>query len=379
MGRVMDRREHAITSLGRPDSVRGVFAAASERLHRFVPFDAAVWMATDPATSLPTAPTRSENLTLQGGADACLAQWEREFLIEDVNLFGELARRRTPAGGLRLATRERPARSARYRNLLRPNGFDDELRAVLRTEGAAWAAVSLFRERGRPPFDAAEIDLVGRVSAPLAEAVREHALPDGEPAGDTGVPGPGLMVFAPDGELLSYNDHALAWLELLPDVGGEAEPRGGVRLPMVVLSTLMCARAVAERRERRVARARLRARGSGRWLVCHASCLRDGEGRIGDTALVIEAAQAAEIAPIVVQAYDLSPRERQITELIAQGAGTAAIAARLHLSTHTVRDYVKAVFEKVGVSSRGELVARLFAEHYAPLHLDPGGFDHVAP
>jgi hypothetical protein len=30
-----------------------------------------------------------------------------------------------------------------------------------------------------------------------------------------------------------------------------------------------------------------------------------------------------------------------------------------------VRDYLKAVFEKLGVSSRGELVARLYGEHYA--------------
>jgi DNA-binding CsgD family transcriptional regulator len=132
---------------------------------------------------------------------------------------------------------------------------------------------------------------------------------------------------------------------------------------------------VAAARDRRSARARLRA--NGRWLVCHASCLRDADGKLGDTALVIEPAAPAEIAPIVTQAYELTPREREIVALIAQGRGTGAIAATLHLSTHTVRDYVKAIFEKVGVSSRGALVATLFAEHYAPLHLDPGGVEAV--
>jgi hypothetical protein len=38
---------------------------------------------------------------------------------------------------------------------------------------------------------------------------------------------------------------------------------------------------------------------------------------------------------------------------------------------------VKAVFDKVGVSSRGELVAKLFAEHYAPLHLDTRGVERL--
>jgi DNA-binding CsgD family transcriptional regulator len=230
-----------------------------------------------------------------------------------------------------------PARRIRRGDLdgHRP-GDDASGRAALRVDGAAWALVSLYRERGRPAFDADEIELLAGLSAPLAEAVRERARP------------------------------------------GQAPTSGGVRLPIVVISTLMCARAVAARRENRPARARLRAPGSERWLVCHASCLRDADGRLGDTALVIEAAQAAEIAPIVVQAYALSPRERQITELIAQGVGTGDIAARLHLSAHTVRDYVKAVFDKVGVSSRGELVAKLFAEHYAPLHLDPSGHERVS-
>jgi hypothetical protein len=33
-----------------------------------------------------------------------------------------------------------------------------------------------------------------------------------------------------------------------------------------------------------------------------------------------------------------------------------------------VRDHIKAIFAKVGVTSRGELVAKLFAEFYAPVH-----------
>jgi len=40
--------------------------------------------------------------------------WEREFLVEDVNLFGLLARRPTPAAALRASTRDRPSRSPRY-------------------------------------------------------------------------------------------------------------------------------------------------------------------------------------------------------------------------------------------------------------------------
>jgi len=139
---------------------------------------------------------------------------------------------------------------------------------------------------------------------------------------------------------------------------------------MVVVSTLMRARAIAEERDHGTARARLRSRASGRWLVCHASCMRDVDGNVDNTALVIEPAKGSEIAPLIRQAYALSPREQEITQLIARGVGTAGIAAELHLSTHTVRDYVKAIFEKVRVSSRGELVAKLFAEHYAPIHLD---------
>jgi DNA-binding NarL/FixJ family response regulator len=83
-------------------------------------------------------------------------------------------------------------------------------------------------------------------------------------------------------------------------------------------------------------------------------------------ALIIEPANAGDVAPLIVEAYGLTQRELDVTRAIARGLGTAEIAAHVHLSAHTVRDYIKAVFEKVGVSSRGELVHKVFAEHYAP-------------
>ncbi|MFZ5854211.1 MAG: helix-turn-helix domain-containing protein [Chloroflexota bacterium] len=89
------------------------------------------------------------------------------------------------------------------------------------------------------------------------------------------------------------------------------------------------------------------------------------------TALVIQPARASEVVPLIVGAYELTRREQQITQLISYGLSTGEIAHRLGLSPHTVRDHLKQVFEKVGVSSRGELVARIFAGHYGP-RLDAG-------
>ncbi|MGH9132812.1 MAG: response regulator transcription factor [Ilumatobacteraceae bacterium] len=97
----------------------------------------------------------------------------------------------------------------------------------------------------------------------------------------------------------------------------------------------------------------------------HASCLRRADGTFGDTALVIEPAKPAEVAPIIVDAYDLSEREQHVTALITRGARTAEIAGELYLSVHTVRDHIKSIFRNVQVSSRGER----FAEHYQPSYL----------
>jgi DNA-binding CsgD family transcriptional regulator len=360
------RRNELVLGVQRADDAAAVLAEASTRLRRLVPFDAAAWLTTDPGTGLPTTPTLADNLELDDERARCSELWRREFLVADVNLYRDIARAEVPAAALR-ATVADPGRSARYRQFLDPLGFADELRAMLRVGDSPWGAINLFRRHGREPFSQREVELVASLSAPLGEALRVRARPDGSSGGPAGPDRPGLLLFDRDGTLVSANQAAGAWLAELPhdqDLPSDL----GVGVPMWVLGTVFQALAVATGRGDGTARSRVRTR-RGTWLVCHASCLRDADGTLGSVAVVIEPAKAAEVAPIVVEAYDLTDRERQITGLIARGAGTADIADALFLSAHTVRDHVKAIFAKVGVSSRGELVAKLFAEHYEPAHL----------
>jgi DNA-binding CsgD family transcriptional regulator len=55
----------------------------------------------------------------------------------------------------------------------------------------------------------------------------------------------------------------------------------------------------------------------------------------------------------------LTAREREVCREVIAGHSTADMASRLFISSNTVQDHLKSIFAKVGVRSRGELVARL--------------------
>ncbi|MFC5828383.1 helix-turn-helix transcriptional regulator [Nonomuraea insulae] len=352
----MTRHAEVVSAAERAADALDFFGRASARLRRLMPFDAAVWSATDPETGLVTAPMLVENL---GSREDCAAYWESELLEENVLPFRDLARAAVPVAGLRAATGDLPARSARFRRLLGGQGVHDELRAVLRIGGRPWGSVSLFRMRGGPAFGAAEIALLADLSGPLADRLRRFATPY-ESAGEHDASAPGLLLFDEHGEATSINEEARRYLASLPD--GPSKPSAlGLSLPIWLIGTALQARAIAQGRDRGSARIRIRTL-DGRWLTCRASCLSGPGGRPGPIVLVIEPAAPADLALIVAQAYGLTPREFEIARLVARGLPTAEIAAALFISPHTVRGHLKAVFGKAGISSRGELVARLFTE-----------------
>jgi two-component system response regulator DesR len=73
-----------------------------------------------------------------------------------------------------------------------------------------------------------------------------------------------------------------------------------------------------------------------------------GGGRYVDPELAAEAISAGE--------SPLTPREADVLELAAGGAGVEEIAQRAHLSPGTVRNYLSAAASKLGAANRHEAV-----------------------
>ena len=253
-----------------------------------------------------------------------------------------------------------------------PHGFahGDELRAVFIDGDAVWGCVALHRRHGE--FTSSEAQLVADLGAIIGEGIHRAVLLTALMTGP-GADLPGLILVRADGSIESITPAAAGLLAEIVDSTG-----GAAGLPLVVASIVAKVRGTAPTEKGEGATARL-PRKAGGWHLLYASLL-DGrpDGRVG---VIMYPEKVAELPPVVAAAHDLTPREREVTSLVLQGSSTHEISARLHVSPYTVQDHLKKVFAKVGVRSRRELVAQIFAQHYAPRlgagsPINPdGGFD----
>ncbi len=81
--------------------------------------------------------------------------------------------------------------------------------------------------------------------------------------------------------------------------------------------------------------------------------------------VILEPAKPAELAPLDGPGLRPDRRRTPCYRLVARGLSSRLIAHRLNLSTYTVQDHLKSIFTKSDTGSRGDLVARLFIDHYA--------------
>jgi DNA-binding CsgD family transcriptional regulator len=84
---------------------------------------------------------------------------------------------------------------------------------------------------------------------------------------------------------------------------------------------------------------------------------------VGVSPDIVLVAHEGGISPAVTAGHDivvdtlLTNREREILALLADGLGNKQIAARLGISTNTVKTHLEFLFDKLSVSSRAEAVA----------------------
>ena len=81
---------------------------------------------------------------------------------------------------------------------------------------------------------------------------------------------------------------------------------------------------------------------------------------------MLERAGGSRSATVGLEAFGATEREREVATLLARGLSLAQIAETLVLSARTVKDHVKSLYEKLGVDSRQQLVARIFLDEYLP-------------
>lgn len=324
----------------------------------------------DPATSMTTATFKFGGIA---NTDSHDQHWcEIEYGGADDTSFRDLVYRGRTAVGMHVETGGDVVRSVRMREFMGLHfGFNDELRAIAAVDGQEWGAFAMLRD-DTTPFAPEDIEFMASLSCALGAGLRTGILARCATASmsDQAV-SPAVIIVRPDDTIAQMNPAAEHWLDEL----SLCDNSDG---PVHTLAALVAgARRYARGESAELPRSRIRL-PAGTWLVLDCSPLSGaGDGVDGDVVITIEQARPPEIVPLVVAAFELTRRERQVAQLVLQGTTSKEIAGTLHISVHTVQDHLKSIFEKADVRSRRELISRVFYDQYLPrigADIDPAGW-----
>ena len=211
--------------------------------------------------------------------------------------------------------------------------------------------VEAYRDGADRRFEAGDLELLASVGPSLGSALRRGLMVASK--SDVLEPSPpGVIVLNPDLSLVSSTAGAPAWMDVLPAAALFA---GWAMLPAQVypVATLSRSRNAvtgAHALERAV---------DGRWVMIEAALLEgDGDGQI---AVTLRGAAPTETFDLFCRAYALTQRERDVAAAVVAGLDTRALTERLFISRHTVQDHLKSIFQKIGIHSRRQLLARFNA------------------
>ncbi|GIF68439.1 helix-turn-helix transcriptional regulator [Asanoa ishikariensis] len=333
------RHAPALARLGRIASAatesRALRAAALDELGRSVPFDACVWLLTDPETSVGVAPLASVPPALMPE----LPRLIRLKYLTPVNRWTTLSR------AARLDT---PAASLVWRELLHAHGVTDVASVVFRDRYGCWAFLDLWRLGGTFADD--ELAFLDDVAALLTPHLRRCVAGcfETEGTGGTLEPGPVMLLLDAGLRVVGQTPRTVDYLaRLLPDTDTEPVPAAAYNVAAQLV-------AVENGVDEQPPLARTHLAG-GRWLTLRAA-------RLGPTfdqiAVTLEDSSLPDRSTMFARACGLAARESELLRHLTTGADTRTIAARMFLSENTVQDHLKSIFDKTGTRSRRALLSR---------------------
>jgi DNA-binding CsgD family transcriptional regulator len=320
---------HAVLDL--EDDDRVLRRAVLDRIRRTVPFDAYAWLLTDPETTVGTAP------------------------LADVPGQAQLPHLVTLryTSGRRWSTCEcgvpyDPVRpGSQFDQFFANLGPYDIVSLVFADRFGCWGFLDLWRKAR--PFDEAELAILGLLGQPVTLALRRSVA--------ASFLEPEARVGGPSIRSVLLLDHDLSLREQTPEAEDALRcllPTEQSRQPVPAAAYNVASQLLAVEAGIDAHPPRARALAApGRWISLEAARLGDG------IAVTIGPIEQSERCSLFCRAYGLSARETDVVVRLAEGHDTRAVGEGLHVSRHTVQDHLKSVFDKTGVRSRRELLARM--------------------
>ena len=332
-----NRARRDIAALGASGlGVSDLHTAAIRLIEDRVGADLTCWATIDPETLVISTMTGA-----RVAPDYELWLAESEYSPNEPHTFAAMALRNQPMARLTDLPHRDRTRSIRFNEVWQPLGVNQELRLLFLVDGVCWGAAGMVRA-GRD-FTDRETDFLTAVAPVIASATRlavrseaRSLMPSGRSA---------IVVVGARGELRALTPAGQEWWDRFDQI---APGRFLVIMQVMAIGGRSSGSGSF--------RARLRD-AQGQWAVLEASPLIGADE--DQIAVTIEPASGDQLVSLLFAAYGLTAREREICGEVMAGHSTSDIANRLFISSNTVQDHLKSLFAKVGVRSRGELVARL--------------------
>ena len=225
------------------------------------------------------------------------------------------------------------------------------LRALFSVDGLSIAALEMNRLEAHPSFQPTDVAFLHLIAPLIGKALR--AAFDRErattPVDLLSSEMTGVLILSPTKAVTMATPAALTWMEQLR----ANERLKGTHLPTAVVAAMA---SLSSRTQELLPHTVQVQTSTGPLRIEAAVASEDGS-------LAVTLAPQQAYFPLEVPAtFPLTKAERQVCELLLRGHSNRQIVAALVVSEPTVESHCAHIYEKLGVHSRHELLARLFQE-----------------